>query len=134
MAVPIFVALAAKQIVKKYGKKKAASFIRNKCVKELKDLLNIANLREKSMLKDAIRWLEGATDEQIMMLVDPVGGIIEAVGSAAGDVVVRTVSNIGKNPQNLLQSGYNPQTMIEAQQAVSQGIPFNTSILRPFGY
>ncbi len=130
MAIPVFVALAAKQIVKRYGKKKAASFIRKKCIKELKDILNMANPRERSLINDAIRWLEGATDDQIMMLVDPIGGVIEAAGSAA----VRTVSNIGKNPQNLLQSGYNPQTMIEAQQAVSKGIPFNTSILRPFGF
>ncbi len=130
MAIPVFVALAAKQIVKRYGKKKAASFIRKKCIKELKDILNMANPRERSLINDAIRWLEGATDDQIMMLVDSIGGVIEAAGSAA----VRTVSNIGKNPQNLLQSGYNPQTMIEAQQAVSKGIPFNTSILRPFGF
>jgi len=130
MAVPVFVTLAAKQIVKKYGKKKAASFIRNKCIKELKDIVNFANPHERSMIQGAIRWLESATDNQIMMLVDPVGGIIEAAGS----VVVKTASNIGKNPQSLLQSGYNPQTMIEAQRAVSHGIPFNTSLLRPFGF
>ena len=82
----------------------------------------------KSLMNNAIRWLESASDDQIMMLIDPIGGLIEKAGGTA----VRTTSNIGKNPSSLLQSGFSPQNSIQAGQAVSRGVPFGTLLLRPF--
>lgn len=130
MGVNVIVAFAAKYVVKKYGKRQAASFVRKECIKYLKELLRL-DVKDgylKSLMNKAIRWLESASDDQIMMLIDPIGGVIEK----AGGNIVRTASNIGKNPYSLLQSGFSPQNSIQAGQAATQGVPFGTLLLRPF--
>ncbi len=130
MGVQIVAVFAAKYVVKKFGKRQAADFIRKECIKYLKELLRL-DVKDgylKSLMNRAVRWLETASDDQIMMLIDPIGGTIEK----AGGIVVRTASNIGKNPSSLLQSGFNPQNSIQAGQAVHQGVPFGTLLLRPF--
>lgn len=130
MAVNVIVAFAAKYVVKKYGKRQTANFVRKECVNYLKELLRL-DVKDgylKSLMNKAIRWLESASDDQIMILIDPIGGFIEK----AGGTVVRTASNIGKNPSSLLQSGFSSQNSIQAGQAVKQGVPFGTLLLRPF--
>lgn len=135
MPLPIIVGIIVRQtllyVVKKYGKKRAISFIRKECVSILK--LWLKN-ETKGMMKynkrdiqKAIDWFENPNNETaIEFWLDPIGGVLEKANFS-----VRTEENIGRNPENLLNSGFSPQNTIEAGKQVQQGAPFGTLLIRP---
>lgn len=78
-------------------------------------------------MQKAIDWFENPNNETaIEFWLDPIGGVLDNVISS-----VRTEENIGRNPENLLDSGFSPQNAIEAGKQVRQGVPFGTLLKRP---
>lgn len=135
MPLPIIVGIIVRQVllqvIKKYGKKRAINFIRKECVSLLRFWLKNETKRmmrySKSDIQKAIDWFENPNNETaIEFWLDPIGGTLDNIVSSA-----RTDSNIGRNPENLLDSGFSPQNSIEAGKQVQQGVPFGTFLKRP---
>lgn len=135
MALPIIVGLIVRQVLlyvtKKYGKKQTLGFIRKECVSLLRTWLTkqtkgIANF-SKNDIQKAIDWFENPNNETaIEFWLDPIGGVLDNSISS-----VKTESNLFKNPEKLLNSGYNPQNAIEAGRQVQHGVPFGTLLIKP---
>ncbi len=139
MPLPIIVGIIVRPIVrqalllvvKKYGKKLPISFIRKECVSLLRLWLKnktkgIIKYSKKDIQK-AIDWFENPNNETaIESWLDSIRGALDNAISS-----VRTESNIGRNPENLLDSGFSPQNAIEAGKQVQQGVPFGTLLIKP---
>lgn len=135
MPLPIIVGTIIRQVllyvIKKYGKKNAISFIRKECVNQLrlwqKNETKGIMKYSKSDIQKAIDWFENPNNETaIEFWLDPIGGVLDNVISS-----VRTESKIGRDPENLLDSGFGPQNTIEAGKQVRQGVPFGTLLIGP---
>lgn len=135
MPLPIIVGVIVRQVllhvIKKYGKKHAISFIKKESVSLLRFWLKNETkgmIRySKSDIQKAIDWFENPNNETaIEFWLDPIGGALDNIISS-----VRTDSNMGRNPENLLDSGFSPQNTIEAGKRVQQGVPFGTLLRRP---
>lgn len=135
MPLPIIVGIIVRQVllhvIKKYGKKRAINFIRKECISLLRFWLKNETkgmMRySKSDIQKAIDWFENPNNETaIEFWLDPIGGTLDNIVSS-----VRTDSNIGRNPENLLDSGFSPQNSIEAGKQVQQGVPFGTLLIKP---
>lgn len=136
MPLPVIVGIIVRQVllhvIKKYGKKRAISFIKKECVSQLKFWLKIETKGKmrfsKSDIQKAIDWFEKPNNETaIEFWLDPIGGALDNIIISP----VRTNSNIGRNPENLLDSGFSPQNTIEVGKQVQQGVPFGTLLKRP---
>ena len=135
MALPVIVGLIVRQVlvyvIKKYGKKRAISFIRKECINMLRlwlknETKGIMKFSKRDIQK-AIDWFENPQNETaIEFWLDPIGGVLDNAISST-----RTESNIGRNPENLLDSGFSPQNTIEAGKQVQQGVPFGSLLIRP---
>ena len=135
MPLPYFVGIIVRQtllyVIKQCGKKRAISFIRKECANTLRIWLKNETKGiikySKSDIQKAIDWFENPNNETAIELwLDPLGGVLDNVNSS-----VRTGENIGRNPENLLNSGYCPQNTVEAGKQVQQGVPFGSLLIRP---
>lgn len=135
MAIPIIVGVIVRQVllyvIKKYGKKRTIGFIRKECINMLRlwlknETKGIMKFSKRDIQK-AIDWFENPQNETaIEFWLDPIGGVLDNAISST-----RTESNIGRNPENLLDSGFSLQNTIEAGKQVQQGVPFGTLLIRP---
>ena len=130
------------QLKKKGIFRPAVKIIRESLLKELKNYLRNVPKEQKALSKyieKAIKWLDEASDEDIINLLDPVGAVIERTIKNVGDdirlchqpklgenieIKGEPVYSRGSNNYN----GLTPEILHEAAQSQRKGIPMGTII------